>query len=208
MSVHSICFFETVLSLPHKMSQHSDKAYVLSDYETARPLGFIESSVENSSNLSHTLPCEQGGMPMLDFANAMKSDAESQIQILSLLSDRLDMIIQINDQRKVNHNFIGSSRLQAPISELTLFICEQKESLPCFEGIRSPISASRYVQRIMKYGRVSECCVLIAVIYIERIKLAGHVLRLSSTSLQRLLAVAVMVAAKFFDEPFYSNKWW
>ena len=45
-------------------------------------------------------------------------------------------------------------------------------------------------------------------IYIERIKLAGHTLRLSSTSLQRLLAVAVMVAAKFLDEPFYSNKWW
>ena len=35
-----------------------------------------------------------------------------------------------------------------------------------------------------------------------------HTLRLSSTSLQRLPAVAVMAAAKFLDEPFYSNKWW
>ena len=85
---------------------------------------------------------------------------------------------------------------------------EQKESLPCFEGARSPITASKYIQRILKYGRVSECCFLVAIIYIERLKLNGHAIRLSSTSLQRLLAVAAMVAAKFLDEPFYSNKWW
>jgi hypothetical protein len=189
------------------MPQHSDKAYVLSEYEmpnAAKPLGFFECSVENSSNLSHTLPCEQGGMPMLDFVQAMKSDAELQVQMINHLSNRLDMIIQINDERKVNKKEIGSSGLDFRTDS----VCAQKESLACFEGLRSPISASKYIQRILKYGRVSECCVLIAVIYIERIRLAGHVVRLSSTSLQRLLAVAVMVAAKFFDEPFYSNKWW
>ncbi len=85
---------------------------------------------------------------------------------------------------------------------------EQKESLLCFEGSRSPITASKYVKRILKYGCVSECCFLVAIIYIERLKRAGHAVRLSSTSLQRLLAVAVMVAAKFFDEPYFSNKWW
>ncbi len=84
----------------------------------------------------------------------------------------------------------------------------QKTSLLCFEGKRSPINPARYVRRILKYGRVSECCFLVAIIYIERIKVAGHAVRLSSTSLQRLLAVAVMVAAKFLDEPFYANKWW
>ena len=84
----------------------------------------------------------------------------------------------------------------------------QKASLLCFEGKRSPIGPSRYIQRILKYGRVSECCFLIAIIYIERIKVAGYAARLSSTSLQRLLAVAVMVASKFLDEPFYANKWW
>ena len=45
-------------------------------------------------------------MPMLDFVTAMKSDAESQIPMINLLSDRLDMIIQINDQRKVNQQAI------------------------------------------------------------------------------------------------------
>ncbi len=84
----------------------------------------------------------------------------------------------------------------------------QKVSLSCFEGKMSSIGPSRYVQRILKYGRVSECCFLVAIIYIERLKVAGNAVRLSSTSLQRLLAVAVMLAAKFLDEPFYANKWW
>ena len=188
----------------------SDKEFVLSDYETlntARSTGFVKHAVDGSRTLLHTLPCEQGGLPMLDFANAMKSDAELQTGMLSMLTDRLDWLVNINDQRKVNHETIGSSSvLTSALTSNTLY--EQKESLPCFEGARSPITASKYIQRILKYGRVSECCFLVAIIYIERLKLNGHAIRLSSTSLQRLLAVAAMVAAKFLDEPFYSNKWW
>ena len=185
----------------------SDKEYVLSQFETpnmAMPLGFISHDVDyQSRNPMHTLPYEQGGMSMIDFVKAMKLDAELQVDVLGLLSERLDLIVHINDQRKVYCK-------QMEVQSLTLadIINEQKTSIACFEGNRSPITASKYVQRILKYGRVSECCFLVAVIYIERLKLAGHAIRLSSTSLQRLLAVAVMVAAKFLDEPFYANKWW
>ena len=188
--------------------QQSNKEFVLSDYEAqnkVKPATYIQHEASNSNNLSHTMPCEQGGMPMLDFAQAMKSDAELQTQMLGLLSDRLDWLVHINDQRKVNNQTISIAMFATTLTD-NLWI--QKESLLCFEGTRSPIAASKYVQRILKYGRVSECCFLVAVVYIERLKLAGHAVRLSSTSLQRLLAVAVMVAAKFLDEPYYSNKWW
>jgi hypothetical protein len=80
--------------------------------------------------------------------------------------------------------------------------------MPCFEGKLSPICPSKYVQHILEYACVSECCVLFAVIYIERLKLAGHIIRLTSTSLQRLLGVAVMVAAKFIEDTPQRNKWW
>ena len=190
---------------------HSDKEFVLSNYETAntaKSTAFIKqnvtSNVNTLSNLSHTLPCEQGGMSMLDLVNAMKSDSELQISMLSLLSARLDWLVQTNDQRKVNHQARKNSK--PDVSDIILH--EQKESIPCFEGKKSPIAASKYVERILKYGRVSECCFLVAIIYIERLKLAGYAVRLSSTSLQRMLAVAVMVASKFLDEPYYSNKWW
>ncbi len=78
----------------------------------------------------------------------------------------------------------------------------------CFEGKLSPICPSEYVRHIQKYGCMSECCFLFATIYIERLKLAGHVVRLTSTSLQRLLGVAVMVAAKFIDDSTSGNKRW
>jgi hypothetical protein len=80
--------------------------------------------------------------------------------------------------------------------------------MPCFEGKLSPICPSKYVSHIFKYGCVSECCFLVSIIYIERLKLAGHVVRLTSTSLQRLLGVAVMVAAKFLEDSHIANKLW
>ena len=72
----------------------------------------------------------------------------------------------------------------------------------------SPICPSDYVLHILEYGCVSECCFLVATIYIERLKRAGHVVRLTSTSLQRLFGVAVMVAAKFSEDCQVSNNRW
>jgi hypothetical protein len=85
---------------------------------------------------------------------------------------------------------------------------QQKPSMPCFEGALSSICPSKYVRHIQKYGCVSESCFLIAIIYLERLKLAGHVVRLTSSSLQRLLGVAVMVAAKFLEDFVLENQRW
>ena len=68
----------------------------------AMPIGFISHDVNcQIRNPIHTLPYEQGGMSMIDFAKAMKLDAELQVGVLGLLSERLDLIVHINDQRKV-----------------------------------------------------------------------------------------------------------
>jgi hypothetical protein len=85
---------------------------------------------------------------------------------------------------------------------------EQKPSLPQYEGARILLSASDYVRRIMKYGDISECCIFVAAIYIDRLNAAGHTVHLSSTTMQRLLLVAVLIAAKFLEDIFFSNKWW
>lgn len=45
-------------------------------------------------------------------------------------------------------------------------------------------------------------------IYIDRLNAAGHAAHLSSTTLQRLLLVAVLVATKFLEDSFHCNKWW
>jgi hypothetical protein len=84
----------------------------------------------------------------------------------------------------------------------------QKRSMPCFEGTLSSIRPSEYVRHIQEYGCVSESCFLVAMIYIERLKLTGHTVRPSSFSLQRLVGVAVMVAANFLEDFVLENKRW
>ena len=60
----------------------------------------------------------------------------------------------------------------------------------------------------MKYANISESCFFVAVIYMDRLNEMGHPVPLSSTTMQRLLLVTVMVAAKFLDDIYFSNKWW
>ena len=60
----------------------------------------------------------------------------------------------------------------------------------------------------MQFGGISPCCLLIGLIYLERLKEREPLLCLTSNTLQRLLIIAVMEAAKFFEDSCYSNKHW
>ncbi len=56
-----------------------------------------------ASNLRHAVPCdESGGKSNPDVEFAMNQNEDSQVEMLNLLCNRLDEIVQINDQRKVN----------------------------------------------------------------------------------------------------------
>mmetsp|Transcript_55738 Transcript_55738/g.147244 ORF Transcript_55738/g.147244 Transcript_55738/m.147244 type:complete len:176 (-) Transcript_55738:116-643(-) len=80
--------------------------------------------------------------------------------------------------------------------------------LPMFEGSKSPISPSAYIKRIVKYGGLSPCCFVVGLIYLERLKRQEPTVCLTSNSFQRLILVAVMLAAKYLDDFYYSNKRW
>jgi hypothetical protein len=82
--------------------------YTLSDFEMVSLLRTASSDAEanGSSDPYHTLPCEQGGIALLDLAHAMQLDAQAQVNMLPLLCDRLDEIVHINDQRQVFHLYI------------------------------------------------------------------------------------------------------
>ena len=65
------------------------------------------------------------------------------------------------------------------------------------------------MKRILKYSRLSPCCFVVALIYLERTKRREPSICLTSTTFQRLLLIAVMEAAKFLDDYYESNKhWW
>jgi len=115
----------------------------------------------------------------------MMQDAASQEKVVGLLGTLLDKTIECNDRRSC-----------------------QPGKLPEFEAGRCHLSASAYLKRIMKYGGCSDCCVVVGLLYLQRLKQRVSTLRLTSNNMQRLLLTSVMVASKFLDDEYNSNKHW
>jgi len=85
----------------------------------------------------------------------------------------------------------------------------RKSELVEFEAVKPcPLTASAYLKRIMKYGGCSPCCMVVGLVYLQRLKQRNPTVCLTSANMQRLLLVSVMVAAKFLDDLYYSNKHW
>eukprot|EP00287_Rhodomonas_sp_CCMP768_P016019 CAMPEP_0196757728 /NCGR_PEP_ID=MMETSP1091-20130531/103815_1 /TAXON_ID=302021 /ORGANISM="Rhodomonas sp., Strain CCMP768" /LENGTH=387 /DNA_ID=CAMNT_0042106513 /DNA_START=35 /DNA_END=1201 /DNA_ORIENTATION=- len=78
-----------------------------------------------------------------------------------------------------------------------------------FEAAEAPpLSPAEYVRRLMKYGGISPACLVIGVIYLERMKPKVSEVWLTSKNIQRLYLVAVMEAAKFWEDFYYDNNRW
>ena len=135
--------------------------------------------------LWHTFEQEAGGPCITAFTQAMKDDAAAQDHLVELLGTLLDKTVQRND---------GLGRK----SELTEFEA----------GKACPLTASAYLKRIMKYGGCSPCCVVVGLMYLQRLKQRMPTVCLTSGNMQRLLLTSVMLAAKYLDDLYYSNKHW
>ena len=85
---------------------------------------------------------------------------------------------------------------------------QKVSNLTTFTGRKPPLSPCAFVTRIGKYSGASPCCFAVGLIYLERMKKRDPGVCLVSTNFQRLFLVAVMIAAKFLDDYYYSNKHW
>jgi hypothetical protein len=77
------------------------------------------------------------------------------------------------------------------------------------------ISIRDYMKRIEKYSGASPCCYAVGLIFLERLKSAKRQREdiedgplLTSATYQRLVVTSIMVAAKFLDDYYHSNKHW
>ncbi|GIX64554.1 cyclin2 related protein [Babesia caballi] len=74
--------------------------------------------------------------------------------------------------------------------------------------VAPPISVSDYVARIARHVRCSNECFVLALVYIERITRMHDNFVVSILNVHRLVITAVMLAAKFSDDVYYSNKFY
>jgi len=74
-----------------------------------------------------------------------------------------------------------------------------------FHASRPPsISVAEYLERINKYASCSSECLVLALIYIDRLIQQSN-FALTALNVHRVLITAVMLAAKFFDDQYFNN---
>ena len=126
-------------------------------------------------------------MSIAELTESMTREAQNQAPLLEMLSELLQEQIRVNDR---------SNQVS-------------KEERPtCFEGPCSQFSVAFYVQRIVRYSGASPCCLVATLLYLERFRQRRPAVRLTSSTLQRLLLVAAMTATKYLEDVSCSNTRW
>jgi hypothetical protein len=82
------------------------------------------------------------------------------------------------------------------------------DSIKVFHSSPRSFTASYYVRRMMRYSGASTSCLVVALIYLDRLQDRVPTLRLTSTTIQRLLLVVVMEATKFLEDVPRTNTTW
>lgn len=85
-----------------------------------------------------------------------------------------------------------------------------KDRITRFHASADPnLSVSNYVARMRRYGGASPSCYIAAVVLMDRIaKSVDPQFLLSYFNVHRLLVTAVLLATKFNDDIYYSNRHW
>ena len=125
------------------------------------------------------------GMSCAEIAQAMSCDAENQAPLIHMLCDFLQEQITHNDRTRPLESYVSS-----------------------FEGRCCRFSVAYYIKRIAKYSGGSPCCLVAALLYLERICRCRPGLRLTSHTLQRLLLVVTMAATKYLEDVSCPNTRW
>lgn len=78
-----------------------------------------------------------------------------------------------------------------------------------FHSVRMPqLTIRDYLMRIAKYFQCSRECFVLCLIYIDRIVKLHPEFTICNLNIHRLLVTGVMLAAKFFDDDYYSNAYY
>ena len=92
---------------------------------------------------------------------------------------------------------VSQQDMMADVSPISRFTALQK----------SNISISDYLERIYHYSHCSSECLLLSLIYIDRL-IQSNKIAVNSLSIHRILITSLVIAAKFFDDRFFVNSYY
>ena len=83
--------------------------------------------------------------------------------------------------------------------------CGHNYAITRFTALSPPnISIRDYLERLYKYSKCSVECLVLALIYIDRFIQSSNI-TVNSLTIHRILLTSVVLAAKTFDDNFYTN---
>lgn len=78
-----------------------------------------------------------------------------------------------------------------------------------FHAVRAPgLSVHDYLKRLATYYQCSSACLVTGLVYIDRVAKRHREFTISPLNVHRLLATSIMVAAKFWDDAYYSTAYY
>jgi len=143
-----------------------------------------------------------------DFIDMCSKDAEAQGRALQLAINKAQAALDYFSRLEHNSTRSEEAMSSSAASSRETVKQDASDGLAVFEGEQLACTVERYVKRIIKYSHTSECNVIIAFLYLERIRNDHCELELTPFNLQRLLLCACMIAAKMFDDIYYTNRHW
>lgn len=99
--------------------------------------------------------------------------------------------------------------LASVLTHLASLAAPRPQRVTRFHAVRDPqLSVHEYLMRIQTYFQCSHECFVLGLVYIDRIVKLHPEFTICKLNIHRLLVTSVMLAAKFFDDVYYSNAYY
>lgn len=106
--------------------------------------------------------------------------------------------------------FVPSKDLLAALGRVLQHLAEignKPQPRTCFHAAQLPeISIADYLARLVRWFKCSDGCLVMSLVYIDRVVKTCPEVVVSPWSVHRLLVTSLVLAAKFWDDDFYSNR--
>ena len=92
--------------------------------------------------------------------------------------------------------------------DCSLQLAPNHDALSFFQGSEIGYDYSLFLERICENSECSPSCLVVSLIYLERLQQRFSSPILSSKSVKRLLLVSIMIAAKCLEDRYFKNSSW
>mmetsp|Transcript_27799 Transcript_27799/g.80607 ORF Transcript_27799/g.80607 Transcript_27799/m.80607 type:complete len:304 (-) Transcript_27799:632-1543(-) len=203
-----------VIATSHLAATYSDEETLASPYEET-----ISPSVKESRFWSKSTTCSSE-----DGAESTPSGEEAEEEVEREEEDGADQCergLHANSPSTTKEEddaiarklaLMGQSGIVSALgrilSHLASMGCKPQRPTMFHARTPPPISIEDYLARLAEYYNCSDACLVLALVYIDRAVKYQPQLVIGPLNVHRMLAVALMLAAKFHDDVYYSNSYY